>query len=47
MACKDYGAIGNRVTDDTSAIRNALSACKCVYFSSGTYLADLTSDAFL
>lgn len=38
---KDYGAIGDGITDDTEAIRDAISACSlehAVFFPSGTYL---------
>lgn len=39
---KDYGAVGNGVADDTSAINNAITAAApskgTVYFPSGTYI---------
>jgi parallel beta-helix repeat protein len=40
---KAYGAVGNGVVDDTTAIQNAINAANavgggCVYFPSGTYL---------
>jgi hypothetical protein len=37
ISVKDFGAVGDGVTDDTSAIRQALSAHHCVYIPGGTY----------
>jgi len=37
VSVKDYGAIGNGIADDTTAIRNAISGGRTVYFPSGTY----------
>ena len=47
---KDYGAIGDGVTDDTAAIQAALNACNtagggCVYVPRGTFLATQLSMA--
>jgi hypothetical protein len=35
---KDYGAVGDGVTDDSAAILAAITACNCVVFPSGSYL---------
>jgi parallel beta-helix repeat protein len=42
---KDYGAVGNNSTDDTTAIQSALNACNTagggtVYFPKGIYIAN-------
>jgi hypothetical protein len=34
---KDFGAVGNGTTDDTTAVRNALNGGGTVYFPKGTY----------
>jgi hypothetical protein len=39
---KDYGAVGDGVTDDTDAIRRALSRARSVFFPPGTYLVTST-----
>ena len=50
ISVKDFGATGDGVTDDTTAIRNAVAACSArqLYFPSGTYLVsgiiDLPND---
>ena len=38
----DYGAIGDGLTDDTTAIQNAINAGKNIYFPTGTYLCNST-----
>lgn len=37
---KDFGAIGDGTTNDTSAIQAALTSSNAVYFPAGTYLSD-------
>lgn len=37
VSVKDYGAVGDGVTDDTSAIRAAVTASNAVYFPPGVY----------
>jgi hypothetical protein len=38
VSVKDFGAVGDGVTDDTAAITNAIATGKNVYFPSGNYL---------
>lgn len=38
VSVKDFGAVGDGVTDDTDAIQNALNASNYVYVPDGTYL---------
>jgi len=38
VSVKDFGAVGDGVTDDTAAIQDALNAVKKVYVPDGTYL---------
>lgn len=46
VSVKDFGAVGNGVTDDTSAIQAAFTYClanlRPLYFPSGTYLCSST-----
>jgi hypothetical protein len=38
VSVKDFGAIGNGIVDDTTAIQNTINTGKSVYFPNGTYL---------
>lgn len=38
VSVKDFGAVGDGITNDTTAIRNAVATGKQVYFPVGTYL---------
>ena len=40
---KDYGAVGDGTTDDTTAIANALASGRSVLFPAGTYLTGAQS----
>ena len=42
VSVKDFGAVGNGVTDDTAAFNNALSASRYVNVPSGTYVLKST-----
>jgi hypothetical protein len=37
VSVKDFGAVGDGVVDDTTAIQNAINAGKLIYFPAGTY----------
>jgi hypothetical protein len=45
VSAKDFGAVGNGVTDDTAAIQAALNTGNTVYLSAGTYL--ITAGLFI
>jgi len=40
VSVKDFGATGDGVTDDTTAIENAINSGTKIYFPSGTYIVD-------
>lgn len=42
ISVKDFGAVGDGVTDDTAAIQAALNAARFIWFPSGTYLVTST-----
>lgn len=46
VSVKDFGAVGNGVTDDTAAIAACAAACttgKTIYFPQGTYLVSVST----
>jgi len=50
VSVKDFGAVGDGSTDDTTAIQNAINAGSYVYFPPGTYSVSnvtLTSNSYL
>ncbi|MFA7277277.1 MAG: glycosyl hydrolase family 28-related protein [Pseudobdellovibrionaceae bacterium] len=42
VSVKDFGAVGDGLTNDTLAFQNALAAHKCVFVPSGTYMITAT-----
>lgn len=40
---KDFGAVGDGVTDDTAAFQSAINACSCVVVPEGTYVVSSIS----
>lgn len=40
VSVKDYGAVGDGATNDTTAIANAIATGKSVFFPEGTYVSD-------
>ncbi len=49
LSVKQYGAVGNGTTDDTTAIQNCINAAvaaeKAVFFPAGTYLVSNTIES--
>lgn len=45
VSVKDFGAVGNGVTDDTAAIQAAIDAGKNLFFPAGTYIVSSTITA--
>lgn len=44
VSVKEYGAKGDGVTDDTTAIQNAVNENRCIYFPKGNYIITSTID---
>ena len=44
VSVKDFGAVGDGVTDDTDAIRAAVAVSDKLYFPNGTYLFDVVNN---
>ena len=43
VSVKDFGAVGNGVTDDTAAIQAAVNAAAAVYVPAGTYVVNIVT----
>jgi hypothetical protein len=43
VSIKDFGAVGDGVTNDTAAIQAAINTGKRVFFPAGTYLCNITA----
>ena len=45
VSVKDFGAVGDGVTDDTAAFNSAIAASNYIYIPEGTYLVNIILDA--